>query len=67
MAKEFNIKELTEKYEILKELSNVHLVAPERFPVLFSETCLSKLDKQDIVAYLKTRPDFKSTWIGTFV
>jgi hypothetical protein len=59
--------EVLEKFEVLKELSNVHFVAPENLQTLFVESKLSKLDKISILEFVKTRSDFKPVWIGKYI
>jgi hypothetical protein len=66
-AKGFGIEAVTEHYDVLKEMATIHLVAPERLEFLLTNTNLSKLEKNDFVAIVRTREDFKSQWIGKYV
>jgi len=66
-AKLFTSDQVLEKFEILKELANIHFVAPENLQTLLTESKLSKMDKSNVLEFVKTRADFKPNWIGKYV
>lgn len=55
---------LSEKFGILKDIARIHQVAPENLAVLFVDTELSKLDRAEVIALIRTRADYKSSWNG---
>lgn len=63
----FNSKLVQEKFEILRDLANIHMGAPENLQSFYSESHLSKLDKQEILTYVRLRSDFNRTWIGKYI
>ena len=58
---------IIDKYEIFKDLANIHLVSPENLKEVLSESRMSKLDKQDVLKYVQLRKDFRSAWIGKYI
>jgi len=66
-VKIFHLPAVNEAFEILCEISKIHLVAPENLKTIIEEGVLSRLDKNELMAYIRLRSDFKSVWIGKFV
>jgi len=65
-AKTLNSPKVLEKFDILKEITTIHLVAPENLNMLLKETKLSKLPKQDFLCLVGRRSDYKSWWIEKY-
>jgi len=63
----FQIPTVDEACEILGEISKIHLVAPENLKTVVEEGLLSRMDKNELLAYVRLRNDYKSTWIGKFI
>jgi len=58
-AKLFNSESIVEKFEVLREIANVHLVAPESLNSLIEET---KMNRQDILQFVRLRSDYRGGW-----
>jgi len=63
----FQIPTVDEACEILGEISKIHLVAPENLKTVVDEGLLSRMDKNELLTYVRLRSDYKSTWIGKFI
>lgn len=67
VSKHFNSESILEKFEVLEAVGKIYTVPPENLKVLTSETKLAKMDKQDILTFVKLRSDFKPQWLRDYL
>jgi len=63
----FQIPAVEEASEILGEIAKLHLIAPENLKTVIEEGALSRMDRNEVLTFIRLRNDFKSTWIGKYV
>jgi len=63
----FDIPQVNDAFELLGEISKVHLVAPENLKTVIEEGPLSRMDKNEVMNYVRLRSDYKSTWVGKYI
>ncbi|ORZ36510.1 exocyst complex component Sec10-domain-containing protein [Catenaria anguillulae PL171] len=59
----FQVPELVNRFDLLRELGHLFLVRPENLPSILSEGLLAQLDNVTLQAYLSNRADYKSARI----
>ncbi|KAF8939975.1 exocyst complex component Sec10-like protein [Dissophora ornata] len=62
-VKAWNIPQVNERFEMLRQLGNVFLVKPEILPSVLGEGYLAKVDFKSLYPYLQMRVDFKTSKI----
>jgi hypothetical protein len=63
----FQSQAILEKFDILKELSVIHYLSPENLEIIFTNTKLAELEREEVIAFIRMRSDFKSSWIGKYI
>ncbi|EGG14360.1 exocyst complex subunit 5 [Cavenderia fasciculata] len=61
--KQFRSHKVDESFDVLFELSKLHMVNAENFKSVIEGGPLSRMSKADIQIYIKQRSDFKSIWL----
>jgi hypothetical protein len=64
---ELKIPQLTERFEMLRALSNLFIQVPEALPAVLREGILGKIDPQLLYPYLTCREDYRSSNIAKIV
>eukprot|EP01132_Coremiostelium_polycephalum_P002100 gene2100-2588_t len=62
VSKLFKSHKVDEAFEILFEISKLHFVGPENLKSVVEGGALSRMQKSDLIIFLKQRSDFKSNW-----
>ncbi|GAM22355.1 hypothetical protein SAMD00019534_055300 [Acytostelium subglobosum LB1] len=63
LSKIFKSHRVEELFEVLFEISKLHFVGPENFKSVVEGGPLSRMDRNDLIAFIKQRSDFKSPWL----
>lgn len=67
LSRMFGSQAVTDQFESLKGVASLHLVSPENLSVLMREGALSRIPREDLLAFVRLRSDFKSQWVGKYV
>eukprot|EP01116_Phalansterium_solitarium_P008722 TRINITY_DN22691_c0_g1_i1.p1 TRINITY_DN22691_c0_g1~~TRINITY_DN22691_c0_g1_i1.p1 ORF type:complete len:793 (-),score=379.60 TRINITY_DN22691_c0_g1_i1:84-2462(-) len=51
-----------DEFETLRELANIHLVAPDHLKVVLSESRLAKMDRNEVMQFIRLRSDYNRNW-----
>ncbi|KAN0023355.1 hypothetical protein ACTFIU_011525 [Dictyostelium citrinum] len=65
LSKQFKSQKVDDAFELLFEISKLHLVNPENFKLVIEGGALTRMSKQDLIIFIKQRSDFKSIWLDT--
>ncbi|KAN0029803.1 hypothetical protein ACTA71_007940 [Dictyostelium dimigraforme] len=65
LSKQFKSQKVDDAFELLFEISKLHLVNPENFKLVIEGGSLTRMSKQDLIIFIKQRSDFKSIWLDT--
>eukprot|EP01027_Heterolobosea_sp_BB2_P013735 GEZU01019774.1.p1 GENE.GEZU01019774.1~~GEZU01019774.1.p1 ORF type:complete len:363 (+),score=120.97 GEZU01019774.1:132-1220(+) len=63
-VKSFGVGAVEDKFNLLREISNIFLVAAENIEAVLMEIPLSKVSKEELLSYVKMRHDFKTAKLG---
>jgi len=63
----FQRQAIDDAFEVLCEIAKIHLVAAENLKTVIEEGPLSRMDRSDLMNYIRLRSDYKSVWIGKYV
>jgi Exocyst complex component Sec10-like, alpha-helical bundle len=56
------LAEVADRFETIREIANLHLVAPENMRAVWQESRLSVFSRQEIHQLVAARSDFKTAW-----
>jgi len=65
--KMFKSHKVDDAFELLFEISKLHLVNPDNFKAVIEGGALSRMPKPDLFTFIKQRSDFKSLWLDTLL
>ncbi|EGC38338.1 hypothetical protein DICPUDRAFT_28786 [Dictyostelium purpureum] len=61
--KSFKSHKVDDAFEMLFEVSKLFLVGPDSFKDIIENGILARVQKSDLIAFIKQRSDFKSIWL----
>lgn len=65
-GKLFTSEQTQQEFHMLKDLANLFMLSPDNLGAVLEESSLSRMEKQDLVSYIKLRADFKSIWLKQY-
>ena len=58
----FECEVVTEKFEILRDVANIHMVPSGNLQSLMEESSLSKMDKEELLSIIRSRADSNNSF-----
>ena len=65
-AMQFSSSIVTEKFSILRDLANIHIVPSENIQTLIEDSHLAQMDREELMTIIHLRSDFNSTQTGNW-
>ncbi|KAL6077936.1 hypothetical protein QOT17_001979 [Balamuthia mandrillaris] len=66
IEEEIKNSNLNDKFAMLMEVAHIHQVSPEQLSELLSSSALAKMDRADLLDFVKCRSDYRSSWLSQF-